>query len=75
LTEAAQQQELRNLLDFSAADYTLPTGEKVLWRYSLRDPSWRSPQISGIDISTLLFGLASLHPMLGLQFFKDYNNW
>ena len=50
---------------------------KVLWRYSLLDPSWRAPEIQAIDFSTMLFGLATLPEHLGNDFFyfRRYNHY
>ena len=57
--------------------YALPTSdlEKILWRRSLRLPSWRAREVQGIDYASMLFGLAS-HPFfLGDTFFPKYNNF
>jgi hypothetical protein len=47
---------------------------KIIWRYSLADPSWLSPSVQGVDFATMLYGLASLDEFLGPDFFDTYNN-
>ena len=42
---------------------------------SLKDKSWRADDVQGVDISTLLFGLAAFHSILGADFFSTYNNF
>ncbi|MGB7394152.1 MAG: carbohydrate-binding protein [Pricia sp.] len=55
--------------------YSLPddASREILWRYSLNDPSFVANSVQGIDLSTLLYGLASLPEYLGTDFF-DTNN-
>lgn len=46
-----------------------PVGE-ILPRFSLDHPKWKPHRIEAIDYSSMLFGLATLHPDLGMTFFK-----
>ncbi|AFD07499.1 hypothetical protein [Solitalea canadensis] len=56
--------------------YTLPgSSNKILWRYSLSNTSWRANEVQGIDYSTMLFGLASLPENCGANFFSENNNY
>jgi hypothetical protein len=44
---------------------------QIPWRVSINNRAWRPKAVQGIDLSPLLFGLASMHPDLGLEFFRD----
>ena len=44
---------------------------RIPWRTSIKDPQWKPRAVQGIDLSPLLFGLAALHPDIGLQFFEE----
>ena len=56
--------------------YALPSNDKeILWRYSRKYPDWESDSIQAIDYSTFLFGLAAQDKDLGMNFFKDNNNF
>ena len=57
--------------------YTLPdlNNDTILWRYSLDNPAWQANEISGVDHSTMLFGLASLPEYLGNRFFSTNNDF
>ncbi|EDM29676.1 hypothetical protein LNTAR_18038 [Lentisphaera araneosa HTCC2155] len=50
---------------FSVDDLTIP------WRTSTLDPKWSPRAVQGIDLCPLLFGLAALHPDVGLEFFEE----
>ncbi|MDD7986293.1 hypothetical protein PQO01_15185 [Lentisphaera marina] len=43
----------------------------IPWRISFEDRAWQPRAVQGIDLSPLLFGLASMHPELGLDFFRQ----
>jgi hypothetical protein len=55
--------------------YSLPddTSRKVLWRYSRINTALRCAFIQAVDISTMLYGLATLPEYLGQNFFDKYN--
>jgi hypothetical protein len=56
--------------------YTVPGGsKKFLWRFSVNKPDWRADDVQGVDISTLLFGLAAHPSVLGPEFFETFNNF
>lgn len=40
-------------------------------RISFDKPAWRPRRIEGIDYSSMLFGLAAIHPGLGMKFFQE----
>lgn len=68
--------DLINLYRVNKGVYTLPgTSNKILWRYSTTDASWRANEVQGIDFSGMLFGLASLPENCGREFFSTYNNY
>jgi len=46
---------------------------KLLWRYSVSDPSWVPQEIQGIDYSAMLLGLAT--HMLGRPFLEEHNDF
>ena len=43
----------------------------IPWRRSVLHPNWKPKAVQGIDLSPLLFGLAALHPQLGIRFFEE----
>ena len=43
----------------------------LLPRFSVDEPTWRHHRIESIDFSSMLFGLAAIHPKLGMEFFRD----
>ena len=47
-----------------------PAGE-ILPRFSVEQPSWRPPRIESIDYASMIFGLAAIHPDLGMEFFSQ----
>ncbi|MEJ6645276.1 MAG: hypothetical protein QNL33_18690 [Akkermansiaceae bacterium] len=47
-----------------------PAGE-ILPRFSVEKPSWRPPRIESIDYASMIFGLAAIHPNLGMEFFSQ----
>ncbi|MBN1559534.1 T9SS type A sorting domain-containing protein [candidate division KSB1 bacterium] len=56
--------------------YSVPgSTKKFLWRFSVQDPSWRAADVQGVDISTLMFGLATHPSLLGTEFFEKYNQY
>jgi hypothetical protein len=34
-------------------------------------PDWRHHRIESIDFASMLFGLAAIHPKLGMEFFHE----
>jgi hypothetical protein len=54
--------------------YDTPAGQ-LLWRFSLKDETWRANIIQGIDYSCMLLGLAALPEHLGVGFFVRNNNF
>lgn len=46
-----------------------PVGD-LLPRFSLDHPEWKPDQIESIDFASMLFGLAAIHPNLGMEFFQ-----
>ena len=74
---AKGRNDLTKMWESDTGIYTLPTAdnESVLWRYSLKYPSWEAKEIIGIDYSTMLFGLASLPEYLGNTFFAENNDF
>ncbi len=49
--------------------------DTVLWKYSYSDISWKPTKIEGVDYACMLLGLAALPEMLGVDFFKEYNDF
>jgi hypothetical protein len=45
-----------------------PVGDLVP-RFSVDEPGWRHHRIEAIDFASMLFGLAGVHPELGMEFF------
>ena len=43
----------------------------LLPRFSVDKPDWHAPRIEAIDYASMLFGLAGIHPRLGMKFFDD----
>jgi CubicO group peptidase (beta-lactamase class C family) len=43
----------------------------LLPRFSVDKPEWRAARIESIDYSSMLFGLAAMHPQLGMRFFAE----
>ncbi|MDP6117222.1 MAG: hypothetical protein QGF00_08565 [Planctomycetota bacterium] len=66
--------DLENLLKDKRAVYDTPAGQ-LLWRFSLKDETWRANIIQGIDYSCMLLGLAALPEHLGVGFFARNNNF
>ena len=67
---------LVNLWQNNLGVYTVPNStKKFLWRFSLNDKSWRADDVQGVDISTLLFGIAAYPSILGPDFFSIHNNF
>jgi len=48
----------------SSVGYLMP-------RFSINYLDWRAPRIEAIDYSSMLFGLAGIHPSLGMEFFEQ----
>ena len=57
--------------------YTLPTlnSDPILWRYSKSNTTWVPNEITGVDYSTMLFGLSTLPEYLGTNFFSINNDF
>ena len=47
-----------------------PVGD-LLPRFSVDQTSWCADEINAIDQSSMLFGLAAIHPKLGMKFFQE----
>ncbi len=43
----------------------------LLPRFSVEKPDWRPRRIESIDFASMLFGLAAIHPELGMKFFQE----
>ena len=69
--------DLISLWDNNFGKYTLPTvnSDLILWRYSKSDTTWVPNEITGVDHSTMLFGLSTLPEYLGSNFFSNYNDF
>ncbi|MFD0860591.1 T9SS type A sorting domain-containing protein [Sungkyunkwania multivorans] len=65
--------DLQQMLSSNKGIYNLNTGQQLLWRYSLDEPTWNSDQIQGIDYSTMLYGLAA--DQFGISFFSNNNDY
>lgn len=73
---SSAKDDLLSLYNANKGVYTLPgTSHKILWRYSISNPSWRANEVQGIDFSSMLFGLASLPENCGTTFFSTYNDY
>ncbi len=64
------QADLSKIYDNPARRLKTPAGDLVP-RFSLDEPDWRPDRIESIDFSSMLFGLAGIHPDLGMTFFRD----
>lgn len=71
------EEHLLNYFRNQKGVYMLPTAapNQILWRYSLQDPLWSAPEVQGIDYAHMLLGLASMPQFLGIDFFKDNNDF
>ncbi len=47
-----------------------PVGD-LLPRFTPDDPEWQHHRIESIDFSSMMFGLAAIHPDLGMTFFQE----
>ena len=47
-----------------------PVGN-LLPRFSVDQPQWCAENVNAIDQSSMLFGLAAIHPKLGMKFFQE----
>lgn len=73
---ATAKTDLLSLYNANKGVYTLPgTAYKILWRYSVSNPSWTANEVQGIDFSSMLFGLATLAENCGTAFFSTYNDY
>ncbi len=43
----------------------------LLPRFSVDKPDWRAHRIESIDYASMIFGLAGIHPQLGMRFFDE----
>ena len=73
----ADTMSLLKLYSEGESIYTLPAPEsnEILWRKSLDSLNFSADAVSGVDYSTMLFGLASLPEFLGVNFFMEYNDF
>lgn len=68
--------DLENLWASGLGRYTLPgTNDEVLWRFSISRPQWTADGAAGVDWSTMVFGLAAHPDALGIDFFRQHNNF
>lgn len=68
--------DIINLWTNNLGVYQAPgSTKKFLWRFSVGEPEWRALDVQGVDLSTLIFGLAALPSVLGKEFFEDFNNF
>ena len=51
-----------------------PVGDLVP-RFSLEDAEWQPGRIESIDFASMLFGLAGIHPDLGMKFFHEKSSF
>ena len=47
-----------------------PVGD-LLPRFCVDNPDWHPKTIESIDYSSMIFGLAGIHPQLGMKFFDE----
>ena len=71
--DSSGKSDLEDMLAGSKGLYDLSTGETLLWRYSLDEPTWIPNAIQGIDYSSMLYGLA--YDKFGDSFFATYNDY
>lgn len=64
------QNHLLTLWEDTPRRLNTPVGE-LLPRFSVDHPNWKPDRIEAIDYSSMLFGLAAMHPQLGLKFFRE----
>ncbi len=67
-----------NLIDLYESNtgvYNSDFTDTILWRYNIFDDLLQVQDISGVDYSTMLFGLATLNEYLGSDFFSLYNTF
>ncbi len=67
--------DLINLWNNQNGKYQLPTGNSILWRYSLNNVNWQPNEVIGIDYASMLFGLSTLPEYLGVSFFSRNNDF
>ena len=65
----AQEHLLKLYVDHKVCVVT-PVGD-LLPRFSVDYPLWCAEHIDAIDQSSMLFGLAAIHPKLGMKFFQE----
>jgi len=68
--------DLIALFENNKGVYGLPwdRSKKIIWRYSLREPSWEAPKVQGVDYAPFIFGVASLPEYCGPDFFARNND-
>ncbi len=64
------REDLLKLYRNPARRLKTPAGE-LLPRFSLEKPAWKPRRIESIDFASMLFGLAGIHPELGMKFFHE----
>ena len=64
------EDHLRKLYRRSKSCIDTPVGD-LLPRFSVDAPDWCAGEINAIDQSSMLFGLAAIHPKLGMKFFQE----
>jgi hypothetical protein len=62
--------DLQKLYEDPARRLKTPAGELVP-RFSLEDTKWQPERIESIDFASMVFGLAGIHPDLGMKFFHE----
>lgn len=76
-TNPDSKNDILSLYDNNKGVYGLPwdTSKKVIWRYSIKEPTWLAPKIQGVDFAPIIFGIATLPEYCGSEFFKTYNDF
>ena len=64
------QVHLRKLYSDHKICVVTPVGD-LLPRFSVDQPQWCAGDVNAIDQSSMLFGLAAIHPKLGMKFFQE----
>jgi hypothetical protein len=50
----------------------IKNNKEILWRRSLAQPEVMLSRLQAVDFSTMIFGLASVQPQIGKDFFKSF---
>lgn len=73
----SSKDDILSLYNNNKGVYELPwnTSKKLVWRYSIKEPTWLAPKIQGVDFAPFVFGIATLLEYCGPDFFKTYNDF